>query len=133
MKLINSYFALVQQFPLVSIRTATQLDEATSVLRRLLAKGELDEGEEAYLEALGDLIGVFETQQEAIEPVEDAEVLQHLLLARGESQAELAERTGIAKSTISAILSGKRRLTRRHIELLARHFGIGESTFLAAN
>ena len=46
------------------------------------------------------------------------------------SQSQLAASTGMAVSTISEILSGKRRLAIKHIDLLARHFGVKSSLFL---
>jgi hypothetical protein len=43
----NSYLALVLAFPLASTRSDEHLGEAQKVMDRLLAKGELDQGEPA--------------------------------------------------------------------------------------
>ena len=48
----DSYLELILAFLLSSIRSDVHLDEAQMVMDRLLAKGELDEGEEMYLDAL---------------------------------------------------------------------------------
>ena len=47
-------------FPLASIKSDKQLAAAQEVMDRLLAKGELDEGEEMYLDALSDLVATYE-------------------------------------------------------------------------
>src|SRR5262245_28441399 len=52
----DSYLELVQAFPLASIKSDRQLEEASKVMDRLLAGGDLDDGEEMYLEALSDLV-----------------------------------------------------------------------------
>jgi HTH-type transcriptional regulator/antitoxin HigA len=41
-------------------------------------------------------------------------------------------RAGIAVSTISEILAGKRGLNRKHIEALARYFHIEPSVFISS-
>jgi antitoxin component HigA of HigAB toxin-antitoxin module len=43
----------------------------------------------------------------------------------------LSTDTGIAGSTISAILSGKRGLTRGHIATLARYFKVSPAVFIS--
>jgi transcriptional regulator with XRE-family HTH domain len=58
-------------------------------------------------------------------------MLRHLIEAKGATQAEAARATGIAESTISAVLAGNRRLNREHIEKLARYFHVGGQAFLS--
>ena len=63
-------------------------------------------------------------------PVSDAQMLRHLIEAKGVAQVQVARATGIAESTISAVLAGNRRLNRNHIEKLASYFHVGASAFL---
>jgi HTH-type transcriptional regulator / antitoxin HigA len=63
----DSYLALVQTFPLASLKSEAHFAEAQAVVDRLVAKGPLDEGEELYLDALTDLIGTFEEVHHTIE------------------------------------------------------------------
>ena len=65
-------------------------------------------------------------------PVSDADMLRHLIESRGTTQAEVAAEAGIAESTISEILAGKRGMNRRHIEALARHFKVNPAVFISA-
>lgn len=128
----KSYLELVMEFPLTSIRSEDRLDAAQAVLDRLLAKGELDVGETMYLDALGDLVAAYEDVHYPIAPASDADMLRHLMDAKGVSQAELSRRAGLPKSTISEVLAGKRRFSRAMIRTLAGFFGV-ETSVLTAN
>lgn len=44
----DSYLDLILAFPLASIRSEVHLGQAQKVMDRLLAKGDLDDGEETY-------------------------------------------------------------------------------------
>jgi HTH-type transcriptional regulator/antitoxin HigA len=127
----DRYFELVRRFPLRPLRTEAELDEAIALADELIDRDDLGAGEEDYLDVLGDLIKRYEAEHHPIPPVTDAEMLRHLIEARGVTQARVAADTGIAESTISAILSGSRGLSRKHIEGLARYFGVSPAVFLS--
>ena len=80
----DSYLELVTAFPLASIKSQKHLAEAQKVMDRLLAKGKLDQGEEMYLDALSDLVGTYEDEHHPIAPASDADMLRHLLDAKGD-------------------------------------------------
>jgi HTH-type transcriptional regulator / antitoxin HigA len=128
----DSYLGLVLLFPLASIRSDKHLDEAHKVMDRLLAQGKLDEGEETYLDALSDLVAVYEDEHHAISPASDADMLRHLLEAKEVTQAQLSQESGIAKSTISEVLAGKKPFSRQMIRRLADYFQV-DVTVLASN
>jgi len=128
----DSYLDLILTFPLSSIRSDEHLDEAQRVMDHLLAKGKLDDGEETYLDALSDLVGVYEDEHHAIEPASDADMLRHLLEAKDVTQAQLSQEAGIAKSTISEVLAGKKPFSRTMIRKLADYFNVDVSV-LAGN
>lgn len=123
----DSYLELVLAFPLSSIRSDEHIEEAQKVVDRLLAMGKLDRGEETYLDALSDLVAVYEDEHHAIEPATDADLLDHLLEAKGVTQARLSQEAGIAKSTISEVLAGKKPFSRRMIRKLAEYFQVDVS------
>ena len=123
------YLDLVAKFPLRPIQREEELDEAIAVVDSLLAKPRLTKDEDDYLDVLGDLISKYEKSAHPVEPASDAEMLEHLLESRDLSQADLHEATGIAISTISAIVSGKRRLSRRHIAALSAYFHVSADSF----
>jgi HTH-type transcriptional regulator/antitoxin HigA len=128
----DSYLELVLAFPLASIKSDEQLQEAQKVMDQLLARGELDDGEEMYLDALSDLVAVYEDEHYAIEPASDADMLRHLMEAKDVTQAQLSRDTAIPKSTISEVLAGKKPFSRQMIRKFADYFSVGVSV-LAAN
>lgn len=128
----DSYLELVLAFPLASIKSDEHLDEAQRIIDRLLAKGNLDDGEELYLDAMSDLMAAYEEAQYAIEPASDADLLRHRMEAKSITQAQLHRNTGLAKSTISEILAGKRPFSRQMLRTLADYFHVDVSV-LAGN
>jgi HTH-type transcriptional regulator/antitoxin HigA len=128
----DSYLELVIAFPLASIKSDEHLEAAQGVMDCLLAKGKLDHGEAMYLDALSDLVASYEDEHHEIEPASDADMLRHLLDAKGVTQAQLSSEAGIAKSTISEVLAGKKQFSRQMIRKLAEYFKVDVSV-LAGN
>jgi HTH-type transcriptional regulator/antitoxin HigA len=128
----DSYLELVLAFPLTSIKSDEHLEAAQEMIDGLLAKGRLDEGEQLYLDGLSDLVADYEDEHHAIEPASDVDMLRHLMEARGVTQAQLHRDTGIAKSTISEMLAGRKAFTRQIIRKLADYFRVDVGV-LAAN
>jgi HTH-type transcriptional regulator / antitoxin HigA len=131
-KFRDVYLELICAFPLASIHSEDHLDEAQKVMDRLLGKAELDGGEEMYLDALSDLVAAYEDQHHAIAPASDADMLRHLMEARGITQTQLSRNTSLPKSTISEVLAGKKPFSRQMLRRLADYFGVDVS-ILAAN
>jgi HTH-type transcriptional regulator/antitoxin HigA len=129
---LDSYLKLVTAFPLASIRSEEQLHEAQKVMDQLLAGGALSGGEEMYLDALSDLVATYEDAHHAIEPASDADMLRHLMHAKGLTQAQLSKDTLVPKSTISEILAGKKPFSRKLIHVFAEHFQV-DASVLAVN
>jgi HTH-type transcriptional regulator/antitoxin HigA len=127
----DSYMELVLAFPLASIKTEEQLTAAQEVMDRLLAR-RLDAGGELYLDALSDLVASYEDDHHAIAPASDADMLRHLMDAKGLTQATLSREAGISRSSVSEVLAGKKNFSRQMIRKLAERFGI-EPAVLAAN
>jgi len=125
----DRYLELVRRFPLRPIRSDKDLDEAVRMVDSLLDRRDLAPDEEDYVEVLGDLIRQYEGDAHPMPPVSDEEMLRHLIEAKGVSQTEVSRATGIADSTISEVLKGKRSLNRKHIGTLARYFNVSPDVF----
>jgi HTH-type transcriptional regulator/antitoxin HigA len=125
----DSYFKLVRRFPLTRIANDDDLAGALAVVDDLLAR-EPDAGAEAYLGALSALIHVYESEHHPIPDTTPAEVLRELADANGLTGAAIAHRTGIVASTVSALMSGKRRPTPEQMTALAALFGVSPAAFL---
>ncbi len=127
----DRYLELVQAFPLASIKSDEHLEAAQEVMDQLLARCELDNGEEMYLDALSDLVAAYEDEHHAIAPASDADMLRHLMEAKDVTQAQLSRETGIAKSTISEVLAGKKAFSRQAIRKFAEYFRVDVSVLTA--
>lgn len=125
----DHYFELIQRFPLRPIRSDEELEQAIEVINSLIIRGDLDAGEQDYLDVLTDLVEKYEADEHPMAPVSDAALLRHLIEARGITQSKLAEDVDIQVSTINEVLAGKRKLTRRHIGVLAKYFNIRPAAF----
>ena len=119
-----------ETFPLRPLRDDADLERAIGVINALLDRDELDPAQEDYLVVLGDIVRKYESEQHPLPVVSAAEILRHLIEARSISQTALAEGTGIAESTISDILSGRRGLNLKHVTALARFFHVGPAVFI---
>lgn len=125
----DTYFNLVREFPLTHIRDDGHLDEAQGMIDRLLER-KLDRGSQAYLDALTDLVEVYEDEHISIPDAPAADVLRVLMGSNGLTQTKLAKLVGISQSTISAVLNGSRLLTIAQVYALASHFGVSPTAFL---
>jgi HTH-type transcriptional regulator/antitoxin HigA len=125
----DPYLDLVLRFPLRPIRSDEELDAAVKMVDSLLDRQNLSPEEEDYLEVLGDLVERYESEEHPLAPVSDAEMLRHLIEAKGVSQTQVSSATGIADSTISEVLKEKRSLNRNHIGKLAKYFNVSPDVF----
>jgi HTH-type transcriptional regulator / antitoxin HigA len=126
----DRYLELIRTFPLRPIRSDKELSEALAVIDELLDQERLVAEEQDYLDVLSGLVERYEKERHPMPPVSDAQMLRHLIEAKNVTQVQVARATGIAESTISAVLAGNRRLNREHIEKLARYFHVGARAFL---
>ncbi len=125
------YHDLAAAFPLVSIADDAHLDAAEAVMRRLLRE-RLDAGGQAYLDTLSDLVIVHEDRHHRIEPLPTGAMVAGLLEDREMTQADLVRAAGTARSTISAIISGKRGPTPDQMATLGKSLGVPSAVFLPA-
>jgi HTH-type transcriptional regulator/antitoxin HigA len=126
----DKYLKLIRSFPLRPIRTDAENDEAVEVIASLGAREPLDPAERDYLDVLVDLVRKYEADHYPIPPVSGPAVVRHLIEARGVTQAEVASAAGIAESSLSEMLAGKRKMATRHVKALARFFGVSADTIL---
>jgi HTH-type transcriptional regulator/antitoxin HigA len=126
----DAYFKLVKAFPLEPIRNDTHLRAALKVIDGLLQQ-DLDRGGQAYLDVLTDLVEAYEQEHVKFPDAPPADVLRELMATNRLSQPALAKRVGISQSTISAVLNGKRSLTRAQIITLAESFGLSPAVFMS--
>jgi HTH-type transcriptional regulator / antitoxin HigA len=127
----DHYLDLIRRFPLRPLRTEADLDAAVAVIDELIDRAALTAPEQDYLDVLSDLVETYEAEMIPMRPVGDAELLRFLIEHKSVSQTEAASGAGIAESTISEVLAGKRKLNRGQIAKLARYFDLDPGVFLA--
>jgi len=126
----DTYMGLINQFPLVTIKSDSHLTEAQGVVDSLLRQKKLDSGSEEYLAVLSDLIGDYEDEHHPIAKSSPVDVIRHLLVAHSVSQAQVCTDTGIGKSTLSQFLSGRRELSKANAKVLAGYFQVDLSLLI---
>ena len=85
------------------------------------------------MDVLSDIVERYEDEHLPIPDVSASDMLRHLIEAKGVAQHTVAAATGISNSTISALLSGKREMTRKHLEKLGTYFCVDPAVFLPGN
>jgi HTH-type transcriptional regulator/antitoxin HigA len=126
----DTYLKLVREFPLVSIKSESQLTAAQAMIDHLVDQPKLDGGEQAYLDALCDLVAVYEDQHHALPAASDAELLRHLMEAKGVTQVQVHRETGLAKSGLSEVLAGKKPFSKTMIDTLATYFHVPKAVLV---
>ena len=120
---------MIRRFPLRPLRSDSELDSAIAVIDSLIDRAKLSAPERDYLDVLSDLVKDYEEEAVAIKSVSDSEMIRFLIEAKQVTQSQVAAGTGIAESTVSAVLAGKRKLNRNHIGKLAKYFHVSTAVF----
>lgn len=132
-KVEDRYLDLIRRFPLRPLTTEAELESAISIIDELLDKPALSAPEQDYLEVLSGLVEAYESDHIVMKRVSDSEMLRFLLEMKGVKQSQAAKETGIAESTISEVLAGKRKLNRAQIGKLSRYFYVEPGAFAFGN
>ncbi len=104
---------------------------AIATLDRLNDRGNGRTADETeYLLALAVFVEKYEEEHHPIPPVSGVDMLRYLIETRQKTQREVAAGAGLADSTISEILAGKRKLSVKQVEALARFFKVKAAIFL---
>lgn len=111
------------------IRNDKELNAAVWLINRFLDNPVVSDEAIDFLDKLSTLVEQYEEANHPIEPASDAAVLESLLRDRNQTQRDVARATGIAYSTLSCVLHGKRQFTRDHVRAICKHFKISPTVF----
>jgi HTH-type transcriptional regulator/antitoxin HigA len=128
----DRYLELVQYVPLRPIRNEGELDEAINMVDYLVDQRDRrswTQDEKDYIDVLSNLIEQYEEEHYPFESPSPSAMLQHLIEAKGVTQAQAAKDCRIAASTISELLAGTRKMNRNHIAKFAAYFHVGPGVF----
>ena len=126
----QQYVALLADHRPRVIRSAKEHKRALAIADALMQQRKLTAGEEELLDLWTVLIQNYEESRLPTPKASPAAVLAHLLGSADISQAELARRVDIGRSTISQILSGERSVSVAAAGKLGRYFGLPARSFL---
>jgi HTH-type transcriptional regulator/antitoxin HigA len=126
----RAYLALIREFPLRPIRSEAELDRAIAMVDALSDRESLTPDEHDYLLVLSGLIENYEDERYPIPAISGVPMLRYLIESKGVARAKVAAESGIAESTLSEILAGKRKLGIKHVRLLAGYFKVDPSLLI---
>lgn len=128
---VTSYYkALSKLVPLKAITSETDYRKAVASLEQLLDAGGANERHPlaGLVEALGELIESYEARVHPMPAGSPRDALAFLMDQHGLKQADLADIAG--QGMISAILSGKRDISKQLAGKFAQRFGVSAAVFV---
>jgi HTH-type transcriptional regulator/antitoxin HigA len=129
----KSYLLLLGEFPLCPIKSGAEYDRAAKIIHRLaLREGDLDAGEDAYLEVLEALIERYDREHYPIRTgrMSPTQTLRLLVRQAEMTVTELGKLLG-SKGAASELLSGKRKEpSKAQIAKLCARFRVDAGAFL---
>lgn len=129
MSTLSAYQSLLVDYVPRPIRTEAEYRAALGRIEGLM-RPRLSRAESEFVDLLAMLIEQYEAKEHPTPKSPPAEMLTHLMEVREVGQAEVARATGIPRSTISAVLAGRRRLSLGNIARLAGYFHVSPSAFM---
>lgn len=126
----SHYKALAQLVPLKAITRESDYRKAVAALEALLDAGGADERHPlaGLVEALGEVIESYEARAHRLPESSPKEALTFLMRQHGLKQVDLTDLA--PQSTISAVLAGKRSVSKQLAAKLAARFGVSTAVFV---
>jgi HTH-type transcriptional regulator/antitoxin HigA len=123
-----AYDDLLLEYKPRPIRSEADCRRSVRALERLMT-ARPSRAESELIEVLATLIEQYESRRYPTPRVAPRKVLEHLMESRGVSRAALARATGIPRSTVTNVLSGRRELSKANIRGLATYFRVSPLAF----
>jgi HTH-type transcriptional regulator / antitoxin HigA len=138
MALTKEYQRLIRSFPLLPIRSDEDMEAAMVVMSDLLTRqGVLAPMESGYLSVLQRLVDDYEDRhpevqafRAAVANVTPGEALAYLMEQGNITQTQLAREIGCKQSVISAMVCGKRGVSKVLARRLSERFNVAIDLFL---
>ena len=124
------YEQLLLEFAPRTIRSQAQYERVLRQIDRLMCRPKLTRAEDDLLELLASLVAQYEQTRFAAPEVSPAEMIAHLIEARGVTKAEVAAATGLPPQTITDFINGSRVIRKALRAKLAKYFHVSPDLFL---
>ena len=130
MSTLTNYQSLLLDYEPRPIRSEAAYRKALRHVEELM-RPRLSRAESELVEVLATLIEQYESREHPTPKSPPHEMLAHLMEARGVvAQVAVARATGIPRSTLSAVLAGRRKLSIANIAVLSGYFHVSPSAFM---
>lgn len=126
----DAYLKLIRAFPLRPLRSDADLDAAVAMVDALTDQEGLSPDAHDYLDVLARLIADYEDEHDPLPEMSGIEALRYLIEENGLSRSQLSRETGIAVTTLSEVLSGKRGISPKLRGRLAAYFSVDVALFV---
>jgi HTH-type transcriptional regulator/antitoxin HigA len=127
---MTAYRQLLQEYVPRPIRSERARQKTLRVIEDMMRRPQLSRAESELLDVLVALVEQYESIQYPTPSNPPERMLAHLIESKEVSQAQVAAATAIPRSTISAVLAGRRAISRENISKLAEFFGVSPSVFM---
>ena len=126
----SHYQALTRMVPLKAITREADYKKAVAALEELLDAGGANERHPlaGLVNALGETIESYEARAHRLPDASPRDALMHLIQSHGLKQTDLSDLA--SQGAISAILSGRRAISRQLAVKLANRFGVSAGVFV---
>ncbi|HMM60373.1 MAG TPA: transcriptional regulator [Candidatus Rifleibacterium sp.] len=125
----SAWLELTRNIPLSRIHSKKQYRLVVSVMEYFadLVNDDAKHPLAGLLEVLEVLVEDYDREHHQMPAISGVDFLKNLMREQGLGQSDLSELG--SQGVVSEILAGKRRLNRRHAELLAKRFSLPEELF----
>ena len=127
----QNYADLLLEIEPRPVRSKAALERTYKLIDKLMSRPQLNRAESEMLEMLSMLVEQYESREHPTPSVSAADMLEHLIDARGITNATLAAETNIPRSTITDILAGRRRISIGNVRKFADYFHLPPSVFVS--
>jgi HTH-type transcriptional regulator/antitoxin HigA len=127
---MKAYQELLQEYAPRPIRNEKTCKNTLRTIDELMKRPRLSRAENELLDVLVALVEQYESSDYPTPANPPDRMLAHLIESKDVSQADVAAATGIPRSTLSAVLTKRRGISKNSALKLAAYFGVSPSVFL---
>lgn len=120
----GNYEELLRKYAPRPIRNERTYKVRLRQVEQLMKKPKLSRAESDLLELLATLVEQYESIEHPTPTSTPDQMLAHLIEAKEVRPTDVAKATGIPRSTISAVLAGRRQMSKANIAALSVYFGV---------
>lgn len=127
---MTAYQELLLDYTPRPVRDEREYRRTMRSIEQLMKRPKLSRAERELLELLATLAEQYESIEYPTPRASQADLLAHLIDAKGITQAELSRQTGIPRSVITNVLKRRRKISQANNARLAAYFQVSAAEFI---